>query len=172
MNEYQKLAIRALNQMRGNNANSAEIEAAIYWVEQQKECEYEDEDFEDREEDTAPDLPPIPASSALYASGVRALCQGGANRAILLKEGYVFDAQHTEADVRPYQLLDGSSSVPVAFEPVNATTMGLRDIQFSHVTGDVSGCVVLNDAGLIAYLPVTARCDDSNLTITSTMSPD
>jgi len=59
MNEYQKLAIRALNQMRGNDADSAEIEAAIDWVDQQKECEYEDEDFEEYEEDASPPAAPV-----------------------------------------------------------------------------------------------------------------
>lgn len=170
MNEYQELAIRALNQMRGNNVDSSEIEAAIDWVEQQDEDEYEDEDFEDYEDDLAPDLLPIPTYSAMYASGVRALCQGGANRAILLKEDYEFDKHHTLEDVQSFELQGGGyppGGVPVAFQPINETTAGLDKIRFTDVTGDIHGCVVLNEYGLIIYLSVTAHCDGGDLTITS-----
>jgi len=163
MNEYQKLAIRALNQMRGNDADSAEIDAAIDWVEQQDEGEYE--------EDTAPDMmTTAPQKTLMYASHILAICQGGSARAILLKEGYEFDEQHTEADVRPFELCGGGhppGGVPIAFKQVNETTMGLDAIRFYGIFGWVYGCVVLNEAGLIAYLPITAHCDGGDLTIIS-----
>ena len=158
MNEYQKLAIRALNKMRGNDVDSAEIEAAIDWVDQQ-------------DEDEAPDMmTTAPQKTLMYANSIHAICQGGANRAILLKEGYVFDQHHTIDDVHPFELDGGGyplSGVPAAFKQANEYTMGLDAIQFYGIFGWVYGCVVLNEAGLIAYLPITAHCDGGDLTIIS-----
>lgn len=104
------------------------------------------------------------AHTQIYASHIHALCSGDPARAVLLNAGYVFSATHTIREVLPYAK---TGVVPAVFKPVNDTTIGLCDIQFNNVTGDVYGCVVLNDSGLIAYLPVNAHLDGGDLTIIS-----
>lgn len=159
MNKHQELAILALRQMRGDERKH-DIDEAIEWFSQQENDEIE----------SLANLSGKSAKIAMYDQAVSALCRGGLNRAILLKPGYTFNKAHTIADVKPHELQCAgylAGGVAVAFKQVGETDIGLDQIKFDDIHGRVDGCVVMNDAGLIAWIAVAVDCHGGELTIIS-----
>lgn len=147
MNEHQVSAIRALNRMK------TEIEEAIEWVTQQAD-----------EEEALNPQPPSQPTLVPYDSFFRALCKGCEHQAILIRAGYTFDPSHTVVDVEPYQL-PCCSPVSLQLTTLDDQTCGFEDIEFKNISGEVAGCVILNEAALLIWIDCTVQCNGGNLTI-------
>lgn len=88
------------------------------------------------------------------------------HRVILLGDGYVFDAHHTESDIITYISKEEPNDYPVKLKGV-VDVLGIDWIFIENIVGTFYGAVCFNEAGLLFYIPFSLPVSmDGDLTIT------